>query len=126
MFDIRRPLPLIFGYIALSSSHAYSTIRHHAIMLLSSTPSLSSENIQPILNIHSPVKRNHSLLDYTRDLDTQMIKLGPFGPFCIVCLSVICSIVLLTIPRKYFHCGSFCYMFCRVPFINVFSLNMYV
>ena len=44
-------------------------------------PSLSSENIhfQQILNKHSPMKRNHSLLEYTRDNDTQVSELGPFG-----------------------------------------------
>ena len=36
--ETRRPWPLIFGYIASSSSHAYSTIRHHAIMLLFNIP----------------------------------------------------------------------------------------
>ena len=74
MSETRSPWPLIFGYIASSSSHACSTIRHYAIMLLSSTPSLSSENIhfQPILNIHSPMKRNHSLLEYTRNNDSQV------------------------------------------------------
>ena len=82
--ETRRPLPLIFGDIASFSSHAYSTIRHPAIMLLSSTPSLSSENLhfQQILNIHSPMKRVHSLLEYTRDNDTQVSELGPSGPSC--------------------------------------------
>ena len=28
------------------------------------------------------MKRNHSLLEYTRDNDTQVSKLGPFGPSC--------------------------------------------
>ena len=47
-------------------------------------PSLSSENIhfQQILNIYSPMKRNHSLLEYTRDNDTQVSELGPSGPSC--------------------------------------------
>ena len=83
--ETRRPWLLIFGYIASFSSHAYSTIRHHAIMLLSSTRSLSSENIhfQQVLNIHSPIKRNHSLLEYTRDNDTEVSELGPSGPSCL-------------------------------------------
>ena len=86
--ETRRPWPLIFGYIASSSSHAYLTIRHPAIMLLSSTPTpphpLSSENIhfQQILNIHNHMKRNHSLLEYARDNDTQVSELGPSGPSC--------------------------------------------
>ena len=82
--ETRRPWPLIFGYIASSSSHVYSTIRLHAIMLLSSTPSLSSENIhfQQILNKHSPMKRNILYLEYTRDNDTQASELGPSGPSC--------------------------------------------
>ena len=28
------------------------------------------------------MKRNHSLLEYTRDNDTQVSELGPFGPSC--------------------------------------------
>ena len=95
--ETRKPWPLTFGYIASSSSHAYSTIRHNAIMLLSSSFSHtssssspppphppSSENIhfQQVLNIHSPMKRNHSLLEYTRDNDTQVSRLGPSGPSC--------------------------------------------
>ena len=44
--ETRRPLPLIFGYLASSSSHAYSTIRHPAIMFLSSNP-------QPVIRKHS-------------------------------------------------------------------------
>ena len=91
--ETRRPWALIFGYIASSSSHAYSTIRHSAIMLPSSTPppppppSLSSGNIhfQQILHIHSPMKRNHSLLEYTRDNDTQVSELGLSGPSCLFC-----------------------------------------
>ena len=30
------------------------------------------------------MKRNHSLLEYTRDNDTQVSKLGPFGPSCLL------------------------------------------
>ena len=45
-------------------------------------PSLSSENnhFQQTLNIHSPMKRNHSLLEYIRENDTQVSELGPSGP----------------------------------------------
>ena len=80
--ETRRTWTLIFGYIASSSSHAYSTIRHHAIMLLSSTPQLviRKHSFEQILNIHDPMKRNHSLLAYTRDNDTQVNELGPSGP----------------------------------------------
>ena len=48
------------------------------------SPSLTSENIhfQQILNVHSPVKRNHSLLEYSTDNDTQMSELEPSGPSC--------------------------------------------
>ena len=55
-------------------------------MLLSSTPSLSSENIhfQQILNIHSPMKRNRSLLECTRDNYTQVSELGPSWPSCFI------------------------------------------
>ena len=28
------------------------------------------------------MKRNHSLLEYTRDNDTQVCELGPSGPSC--------------------------------------------
>ena len=97
--ETRRPWPLIFGYIASSSSHAYSTIRHHAIMLLSSRtpppphppPPPSSENIhfQQILNIHSPMKRNHRLVEYTRENDTRVSELGPSGPSSILALVTI-------------------------------------
>ena len=57
-------------------------------MLLSSTPQpvIPKHSFQQILNIHSPMKRNHSLLEYTRDDDTQVSKLGPSGPSCI-CLA---------------------------------------
>ena len=35
--------------------------------------------------------------------------------------------LLLTVLRRYFSCGSFCYMLCRVPLINGFLLTiMYV
>ena len=71
-----------FGYTASSSSHAYSTIRHRVIMLLYSTPQPVIQNILKILNIHSPMRRNHSLLQYTRDNDTQVSELGPSWPFC--------------------------------------------
>ena len=30
------------------------------------------------------MKRNHSLLEYTKDNDTQVSKLGPSGPSCII------------------------------------------
>ena len=54
-------------------------------MLLSSTPQsvIRKHPFQQILNIHSPMKRNHSLLEYTKDNDTQVSELGPFGPSCI-------------------------------------------
>ena len=80
--ETRRPWPLIFGYIASSSSHVYSTIRLHASV--QHPPSLSFENIhfQQILNKHSPMRRNHSLLEYTRDNDIQVSELGPSGPSC--------------------------------------------
>ena len=47
--------------------------------MLSSTPQpvIRKHSFQQILNIHSPVKKNHSLLEYTRDNDTQVSKLGP-------------------------------------------------
>ena len=53
-------------------------------MLLSSTPQpiIRKHSFQHILNIQSPVKRNHSLLEYTRDNDTQVSELGPSGLSC--------------------------------------------
>ena len=80
----RMPWPLISGYIASSSSHAYSTIRHHAIMLLSSTPQpvIWKHSFSISFNIHSPMKRKHSLLQYTRNNDTQVSELGQSGPSC--------------------------------------------
>ena len=84
LFCLRRPWPLIFGYIASSSSHVYSTIRHQKILLLSSTPQpvIRKHSFEQILNIHSPMKINPSLLEYTRDNDTQVSELGPRGPSC--------------------------------------------
>ena len=38
---------------------------------------------QQMLKIHSPMKRNHSLLEYTRDNDTQVSELGPSEPSCL-------------------------------------------
>ena len=75
----------LHSYIASSSSHAYSTIRHHVIMLLSSTLQsvIRKHSFQQMLNIHSPMKRNHSLLEYTRDNDTQVSELGPSGHSCL-------------------------------------------
>ena len=53
-------------------------------MLLSSTPQpvIQKHSFEQTLNIHSPMKRNHSLLEYTRDNDIQVSKLGPSGPSC--------------------------------------------
>ena len=53
-------------------------------MLLSSTPQpvIRKDSFQQILNIHSPMKRNHSLLECTRDNDTQVSELRPSGPSC--------------------------------------------
>ena len=46
-------------------------------------PVIRKHSFQQILNIHSPMKRNHSLLEYTRDNDTQVSELGPSGPSCL-------------------------------------------
>ena len=32
--------------------------------------------------------------------------------------------LLLTVPRRYFWCGTFCYMFCSVSLTNVFLLTV--
>ena len=74
-------------------------------MLLTSTPSLSAEHIhfQQILNMHSTMKINHSLLEYTRDTDTQVSELGPSGSSCFMFHRVwnINSYVLFFVAKLY-------------------------
>ena len=52
------------------------------------------------------MKRNHSLLEYTRDNDTQVSELGPYGPLPFVIHMTMCSsirpshfIVLFVFPQ---------------------------
>ena len=54
-------------------------------------PACHPKNIhfQQILNIHSPMKINHSLLEYTRDNDTQVSELGPSEPSCIASKNIL-------------------------------------
>ena len=71
-----------------TSPSLYYYTSQHAIIHMCQAPSVPPKaciteflNLQPviiqqILSIHSPVKRNHSLLEYTRDSDTQVSELG--------------------------------------------------
>ena len=74
-------------------------------MLLSSTPRsvIRKHSFQQIFNIHSPMKKNHSLLEYTRDNDTQVSELGPSGPACFLYIYIyffLLSFLIFSKPPK--------------------------
>ena len=56
------------------------------------------------------MKRNHSLLEYTRDNDTQVSKLGPSGPSCLVLyLFELCNDLGYEAPKRgLVYKDSFC------------------